>query len=85
MSQNSKSNLVAFVLGAGANVGAAVAAKLKQEGYRVALGSRNPKPDAGDSPYFHVQLDVSKSQSIITAFDAVVKKFGPVNVVVYNG
>ncbi|KAF9546449.1 NAD(P)-binding protein [Agrocybe pediades] len=81
---SNKTNLVAFILGAGTNVGAAVAAKLNKEGYRVALGGRNPKPRREDSPYFDVQVDVSKKESIFAAFDTVVKKLGPVNVVVYN-
>lgn len=77
--------LVAFILGAGSNVGSSVAAKLKENGYHVALGSRNPKPDAEDAAYLNVQVDVTKRESIESAFDTVVKKLGPVNVVVYNG
>ncbi|KAF8904737.1 hypothetical protein CPB84DRAFT_1772690 [Gymnopilus junonius] len=82
MSVNSR--LVAFVLGAGTNVGSSVAAKLKENGYRVALGSRNGKTAAADAEYLNVQVDVSKRESIESAFDTVVEKLGPVNVVVYN-
>jgi len=82
MSANSK--LVAFIIGAGTNVGGAVAAKLKENGYRVALGSRNPKTDAEDLAYFNVKVDVQKRESIESAFDTVVEKLGPVNVVIFN-
>ncbi|KAH9479727.1 Diacetyl reductase [(S)-acetoin forming] [Psilocybe cubensis] len=78
------SKLVAFILGAGTHVGAAVAAKLHKNGYQVALGSRNPKQEGSDGTYFNVKLDVQSRESIESAFDTVVKNLGPVNVVVYN-
>jgi len=78
------SRLVAFVLGAGSNVGTSVAAKLKENGYLVALGSRNPQPNSGDPAYLNVQVDIAKRESIESAFDTVVEKLGPVNVVIYN-
>ncbi|KAF8970547.1 hypothetical protein BDZ97DRAFT_1914451 [Flammula alnicola] len=81
----SSSKLVAFILGAGTHVGAAVAANLRAKGYKVALGSRNPAQVGADSEdYFHVKVDVSKREAIEAAFDTVVNKLGPVNVVVYN-
>ncbi|KAF8153978.1 hypothetical protein B0H34DRAFT_719881 [Crassisporium funariophilum] len=82
----SSSNLVAFILGAGTNIGASVAATLRENGYRVALGSRNPKPDTDnhDQSYFHVKVDVQRPESITSAFESVVNKLGPVNVVIYN-
>ncbi|KAJ3513691.1 hypothetical protein NLJ89_g2807 [Agrocybe chaxingu] len=80
------SNLVAFILGAGSHIGAALAAHLRKNGYRVALGSRNPKPDTSeDEGYFHVKVDVESRVSIESAFEAVVSKLGPVNAVIYNG
>lgn len=79
------SKLVAFVIGAGTHVGAAVAAKLNKNGYQVALGSRNPKQEGSDGSYFYVKVDVLSRESIEAAFDTVVEKLGPVNVVVYNG
>ena len=77
--------LVAFILGAGTHIGSAVAAQLREKGYRVALGSRNPKPTSEDDAYFNVKVDVQKRESIEQAFDTVVHKLGPVNVVIYNG
>jgi NAD(P)-dependent dehydrogenase (short-subunit alcohol dehydrogenase family) len=80
----SSTKLVAFILGAGTNIGSAVAAQLREKGYRVALGSRNPKPTTDDT-YFNVKVDVQKRESIEEAFDTVVQKLGPINVVIYNG
>jgi len=77
--------LVAFILGAGTNIGSAIAAQLREKGYRVALGSRNPKPTKDDDTYFNVKVDVQKRESIEKAFDTVVQKLGPINVVIYNG
>jgi len=74
-------NLVAFVIGAGPNVGSAVAAKLKEEGYKVAIGSRNPKAEQG---YFPVKLDIQEKESILSALDTVNEELGPVNVIIFN-
>lgn len=63
----------------------AVAAQLHEKGYQVALGSRNPKPTSEYECYFNVKVDVQKQESIEDAFDTVVHKLGPVNVVIYNG
>ncbi|KAF9534370.1 hypothetical protein CPB83DRAFT_879582 [Crepidotus variabilis] len=79
------SNLVAFIIGAGSNVGNAVASKLKEQGYKVALGSRNPKVDDKDKGYyFPVKVDAQSKESVLAAFQSVNKELGPVNVVVYN-
>jgi len=75
-------NLVAFIIGSGPNVGSAVAAKLREEGYKVALGSRNPKADEG---YLPVTLDIEDKESVLSALDIVNKKLGPVNVIIVNG
>jgi NAD(P)-dependent dehydrogenase (short-subunit alcohol dehydrogenase family) len=81
----SSTKFVAFILGAGTHISSAVAAQLREKGYRVALGSRNPKPASDDDAYFNVKVDVQKRESIEEAFDTVVQKLGPENVVVYNG
>ena len=54
-------------------------------GYRVALGGRNPKPTSDDDAYLNVKVDVQKRESIEEAFDTVVHKLGPMNVFIYNG
>lgn len=73
-------NLVAFIIGAGPNVGSAVAAKLQGGGYKVAVGSRNPKAEEG---YFPVKLDIEDRKSVLSALDTVNKELGPVNVVIF--
>lgn len=79
------STLVAFIIGAGSHIGAAVAAKLHELGYKVALGSRHAAESENKSEYLHVQVDASSRESIEAAFGTVTKALGPVNVVVYNG
>ena len=79
------STLVAFIIGAGSHIGAAVAAKLHGQGYKVALGNRHPAESENKADYLHVQVDASNRESIEAAFDTVTKALGPVNVVVFNG
>lgn len=75
-----------FIIGAGPGVGQAVALKFKQEGWKVALGSRSPKVDEVKSHgFFPVEIDITKEESIAAAFKIVEKELGaPPNVVVYN-
>ena len=73
----------AFIIGAGGHTGLAVANKLKQEGYKVAVGSRNPLQKDGLVP---VTVDASKTDSITNAFAEVKQKLGAApSVVVFNG
>lgn len=73
----------AFILGAGGHVGLAVANKLKQEGYKVAVGARNPLQKEGLVP---ITVDVSDTDSVTKAFAEVKEKLGAApNVVVFNG
>ena len=73
----------AFILGAGGHVGLAVANKLKQEGYKVAVGARKPLQQEGLVP---ITVDASDTDSIAKAFAEVKEKLGAApNVVVFNG
>ena len=73
----------AFILGAGGHVGLAVANKLKQEGYKVAVGSRKPLQKEGLVP---ITVDVSDTDSVTKAFAEVKEKLGAApNVVIFNG
>ncbi|KAF9502128.1 hypothetical protein BDN71DRAFT_1437602 [Pleurotus eryngii] len=79
------SSLVAFVIGAGANVGSSVAALLKEKGYAVALGSRKPDTQkVKQDGYYPVKIDATEKDSIKAAFAAINTDLGPPNVVVYN-
>ena len=78
------SKLVALIIGAGPNVGLSVAKALAAQNYKVAIGSRNPKSDAG-SDFYSFAVDVTQPESVKKAFEDVTKALGPPNVVVFNG
>ncbi|KAF2500524.1 putative short-chain dehydrogenase [Lophium mytilinum] len=75
----------ALIIGAGKNIGAAVAKSLKDQGYSVALVSRKPDPKAAEaSGYTAFSADVAKPESVRAAFKEVGEKLGAPSVVVYN-
>jgi NAD(P)-dependent dehydrogenase (short-subunit alcohol dehydrogenase family) len=74
---------VAFIIGAGANVGRHTAAALKAKGYKVALGSRNP--DQTDDGFFGVAVEAQHPESIRAAFAKVNAELGVPSVVIFNG
>ncbi|KAK7042985.1 hypothetical protein VNI00_008722 [Paramarasmius palmivorus] len=79
------SPLVAFILGAGANVGRSIALKLKENSYAVAVGSRNPDKEASKKDgFFPVPVDITSQESLTKAFETVKKELGAPNVVIYN-
>ncbi|KAJ7288533.1 hypothetical protein C8J57DRAFT_1280591 [Mycena rebaudengoi] len=73
---------VAFIIGAGANVGRHTAAALKAKGYKVALGSRNP--DKTDDGFFGVAVEAQHPESIKAAFAKVNAELGVPSVVIFN-
>ncbi|KZV87360.1 NAD(P)-binding protein [Exidia glandulosa HHB12029] len=75
-------SLVALIVGAGANVGKGVTQQLKAKGYTVVVGSRSATKIEGAS--HAVKLDVTKPETIKTAFAEVEKIAGPPNVVIFN-
>ncbi len=79
------SKLVAFIIGAGSNVGDSVAQTLLKQNYKVALGSRNPKRDNVPEGLYPFSIDVTKPESINPAFDKVIADIGPPNIVIFNG
>ncbi|KAJ8522156.1 hypothetical protein ONZ45_g1205 [Pleurotus djamor] len=79
------SKLVAFIVGAGANVGSAAAALLKEKGYAVAVGSRNPDVEKiKKDGYFPVKVDAIQQDSVKAAYKAVADALGPPNVIIFN-
>jgi NAD(P)-dependent dehydrogenase (short-subunit alcohol dehydrogenase family) len=63
----------------------AVALKLYNEGYKVAVASRS-QSDPTEGKALPLKVDVTKENDIISAFKQVEKSLGaPPNVVVYNG
>ncbi|KAI0049512.1 hypothetical protein FA95DRAFT_1556805 [Auriscalpium vulgare] len=73
---------VAFIIGAGWNVGRSVASTLKGLGYKIALGSRSPPGFTGD--FLYVRMDATKPDDVAEAFDKVTKELGPPHVVIFN-
>ena len=81
----SASSKVLLVLGAGGNVGASVASLFAQNGYKIALAARRLQDAVNDDGHLQIQADLANAESVESAFDKVSTKFGPPNVVVYNG
>ncbi|KAJ7631917.1 hypothetical protein DFH06DRAFT_1438407 [Mycena polygramma] len=79
------SPLVAFIIGAGKNVGQNTAAALKAKGYKVAIGSRKPVIDqVKKDGHFPVAIDAQSVESVQKAFAQINKELGPPNVVIFN-
>jgi NAD(P)-dependent dehydrogenase (short-subunit alcohol dehydrogenase family) len=76
------SGLVALVTGGASGIGAAAAKRLSDAGAQVAVLDLNPD-DAADG-LFAVRADVADDASVRAAVDAVVAKFGRLDIVVNN-
>lgn len=74
-----------LILGAGPRLGAAIASKFADNGYKVALAARSH--DNGFSPegFLYVKADLSDPPAVPKIFKAVEATFGLPNIVVYNG
>ncbi|KAI5481567.1 hypothetical protein MNV49_002793 [Pseudohyphozyma bogoriensis] len=76
---------VLFILGGGENIGASLAEKFSQEGYKVAIAARSVENGIGREGYLHVKADLSHPDLLAGAFEHVTSTFGvPPSVVVYN-
>lgn len=80
---------VAAVTGAGQGIGFAIAKRLYNDGFKVAIIDYNEetaqqaaKELGGES--FALKADVSDRDQVVAALEAVVEKFGDLNVVVNN-
>lgn len=76
------SGLVAVVTGGASGIGAAVAHRLHESGAKVAvldLSTQGAHPD-----FFAVEANVADDESVRQAIDAIVAKFGRIDVVVNN-
>ena len=76
---------VLLIVGAGGNVGSAVAKKFRSHGYKVALASRTYREDIAKLGDKHFAVDVSDASSIAPLFEKVKSELGVPGVVVYNG
>ncbi|KAH6646200.1 hypothetical protein BKA67DRAFT_96393 [Truncatella angustata] len=75
---------VALILGAGPNIGQAVARTFASKGYKVALAARSLKEADSTDNQLNIPSDFSKTDDVVNAFTKVKKVFGIPSVVVYN-
>jgi NAD(P)-dependent dehydrogenase (short-subunit alcohol dehydrogenase family) len=78
-------NPILLIIGAGPNVGAAVANKFAGEGYKVALAARSLSDGIQSNGYLHVRADLSNPENVLAIFREVKRTHGIPNIVVYNG
>ena len=79
---NEFQNLVAVVTGGASGIGAAIARRLHADGATVAV--LDLQPEGADHAHFTVRTDVADDESVRAAIDAVVEKFGRIDIVVNN-
>lgn len=75
---------IVLILGAGPNIGQAVARKFASKGYKVALAARSVKEADTTDSQLNIPSDFSNSDDVVNAFQKVNKVFGIPSVVVYN-
>lgn len=75
-------NLVAVVTGGASGLGAAIARRLHAAGAEVAI--LDLSPEGADAAHFAVQTNIAEDASVRSAIDAVVAKFGRIDIVVNN-
>lgn len=76
---------VVLILGAGPNIGQAVARHFASNGYKVALAARSVKEADNTDTQLNIPADFSKTEDTINAFEKTKQVFGIPSVVVYNG
>ncbi|KAK5687647.1 hypothetical protein LTS10_001787 [Elasticomyces elasticus] len=76
---------VALILGAGPNLGQAIAAKFAANDYRVAVAARRVSDGASkETGFFGMKANLSDPQTVRQVFQTTTKELGPPNAVVYN-
>ncbi|EAU36117.1 predicted protein [Aspergillus terreus NIH2624] len=73
-----------LILGAGANVGAAVAHRFSQDGYQVAISARRIANGISPEGYITIQADLSEKTAVPLIFEKVKSAAGIPSVVIYN-
>jgi NAD(P)-dependent dehydrogenase (short-subunit alcohol dehydrogenase family) len=76
---------VILILGAGPNIGQAVARTFASKGYKVALAARSLDEADSTDNQLNIKVDFANSDDVVNAFEKVKKVFGIPSVVVYNG
>jgi NAD(P)-dependent dehydrogenase (short-subunit alcohol dehydrogenase family) len=75
---------VLLVLGAGANIGKALAAKFSSAGYGIALVSRSTLEGTTPEGYLGIKVDLSDPSTIPSVFAKVKSALGTPNTIIYN-
>ncbi|CAH0040455.1 unnamed protein product [Clonostachys rhizophaga] len=75
---------VVLILGAGSNIGQAVARTFASKGYKVALAARSLKEADSTDNQLNIPSDFSNTDDVVNAFTKVKKVFGVPSVVIYN-
>lgn len=76
---------VVLILGAGPNIGQAVASKFASNDYKVALAARSLKEADSTDNQLNISSDFWKTEDVVNAFTTVKKVFGIPSVVIFNG
>lgn len=76
---------IAFILGAGANVGENVARAFAANGYRIALAARSLKEEDSTPNQLNIRSDFTDPNSVVQGFEKVKAELGLPSVVIYNG
>lgn len=76
---------VILIIGAGPNIGAAIAKKFSENGYKVALAARSLSAGLQSDGTLHVKADLSTPKNVSQIFHSVRENLGIPNIVVYNG
>ncbi|KIW09944.1 hypothetical protein PV08_11720 [Exophiala spinifera] len=75
---------VILILGAGPNIGQAVARTFALKGYKVALAARSTNEAESTDRQLNITSDFSRPDDVVKAFKKVTSTFGIPSVVVYN-
>lgn len=75
---------VVLILGAGPNIGKALARTFAAGGYKVGLAARSLKEADSTDNQLNIPSDFSKTDDVVNAFGKVKKVFGIPSVVIYN-
>jgi NAD(P)-dependent dehydrogenase (short-subunit alcohol dehydrogenase family) len=76
---------IAFIIGAGKNIGLSTAATLQSKGYRIALAARSLNPKDSTLETLHLALDLSRPEAVGSAFASLREQWGEPSIVFYNG
>ncbi|KAK3116646.1 hypothetical protein LTR53_002760 [Teratosphaeriaceae sp. CCFEE 6253] len=75
---------IAFIIGAGKNIGASTATAFLNKGYRVALVARTVKPEESKDDTLQLVCDLTKPETVSSVFASLRQSWGEPSVVVYN-